>query len=79
LIPACSGPEHNRRFHQRPERTAIASEEAKAAAHDADTQAPFSYKDPCIELHPHTGGNPATAMEARKAVERFPAGVFKLG
>jgi dienelactone hydrolase len=31
---------------------------------NADTQAPFGYKDACIELNPHVGGNPVTA-EAR--------------
>jgi dienelactone hydrolase len=46
---------------------------------NADTQAPFSYKDPCIELNPHTGGNPATAMEARKAVSDFLQALFGLG
>lgn len=46
---------------------------------NADTQAPFTYKDPCIELNPHTGGNPATAMEARKAVSDFLQTLFKLG
>jgi dienelactone hydrolase len=46
---------------------------------NADTQAPFTYKDSCIELNPHTGGNPATAMEARKAVSDFLQALFKLG
>jgi dienelactone hydrolase len=46
---------------------------------NADTQAPFNYKDPCIELNPHVGGNPATAMEARKAVSDFLQALFKLG
>jgi dienelactone hydrolase len=46
---------------------------------NADTQAPFSYKDACIELNPHVGGNPATAMEARKAVSEFLQALFKLG
>jgi dienelactone hydrolase len=46
---------------------------------NADTQAPFSYKDACIELNPHVGGNPATAMEARKAVSDFLQALFKLG
>src|SRR6266404_9064661 len=35
---------------------------------NTDTQAPFTYKDACIALNPHVGGNPATAEEARKAV-----------
>jgi dienelactone hydrolase len=46
---------------------------------NADTQAPFSYKDACIEVGPHVGGNPATAMEARKAVSEFLQVLFKLG
>jgi dienelactone hydrolase len=45
---------------------------------NADTQALFNYRDPCIELNPHTGGNPATAMEARKAVSDFLQALFKL-
>ena len=45
---------------------------------NADTQAPFSYKDACIELNPHVGGNPATALEARKAVSDFLQALFKL-
>jgi dienelactone hydrolase len=46
---------------------------------NADTQAPFSYKDACIELNPHVGGNPATAEQARKAVSDFLQALFKLG
>ena len=46
---------------------------------NADTREPFSYKDACIELNPHVGGNPATAMEARKAVSDFLKALFKLG
>jgi dienelactone hydrolase len=46
---------------------------------NADTQAPFTYKDTCIELNPHVGGNPATAEEARKAVSDFLLELFKLG
>jgi dienelactone hydrolase len=46
---------------------------------NGDTQAPFSYKDACIELNPHVGGNPATAKEARKAVSDFLQALFKLG
>src|SRR3984885_15308630 len=38
---------------------------------NADTQAPFAYKDACIELNPHVGGNPATAEAAKKAVSDF--------
>jgi dienelactone hydrolase len=46
---------------------------------NADTQAPFTYKDACIELNPHVGGNPTTAAESRKAVEEFLQALFKLG
>jgi dienelactone hydrolase len=46
---------------------------------NADTQAPFSYKDACIELNPHVGGNPTTAQEARKAVSDFLQALLKLG
>jgi dienelactone hydrolase len=45
---------------------------------NADTQAPFGYKDSCIELNPHVGGNPATAEEARKAVVQFLQTLLKL-
>jgi dienelactone hydrolase len=46
---------------------------------NADTQAPFGYKDACIELNPHVGGNPATAEQARQAVTDFLQTLFKLG
>ena len=46
---------------------------------NADTHEPFTYKDPCVELNPHVGGNPATAEEARKAVSEFLAVLFRLG
>jgi dienelactone hydrolase len=46
---------------------------------NAETQAPFSYKDACVELNPHVGGNPQTAEAARKAVSEFLAALFKLG
>lgn len=46
---------------------------------NGDTNAPFSYKDACVELNPHVGGNPKTAAEARNAVEEFLQVLFKLG
>jgi dienelactone hydrolase len=45
---------------------------------NADTQAPFGYKDACIELNPHVGGNPTTAEAARKAVVEFLQTLLKL-
>ena len=44
-----------------------------------DTKEPFTYKDACIALNPHVGGNPATAQEARKAVSDFLQALLKLG
>jgi dienelactone hydrolase len=46
---------------------------------NADTNAPFGYKDACIELNPHVGGNPGTAEAARKAVSEFLQALFGLG
>jgi dienelactone hydrolase len=46
---------------------------------NADTQAPFSYEDACVEFSPHVGGNPDTAQEARKAVTEFLQVLLKLG
>ncbi|MGY8708314.1 dienelactone hydrolase family protein [Bradyrhizobium sp. 18BD] len=46
---------------------------------NGDTNAPFTYKDACVELNPHVGGNPTTAAESRKAVEEFLQALFKLG
>jgi dienelactone hydrolase len=44
-----------------------------------DTKEPFTYKDACIALNPHVGGNPATAKEAQKAVSEFLQALLKLG
>lgn len=46
---------------------------------NAETNEPFSYKDACVEIGPHVGGNPVTAEEARKAVSEFLQALFKLG
>jgi len=43
-----------------------------------DTKEPFTYKDACIALNPHVGGNPATAVEARKAVSDFLQALLRL-
>ena len=44
-----------------------------------DTKEPVTYKDACIALNPHVGGNPTTAQEARKAVSEFLQALLKLG
>ncbi|RXH13440.1 dienelactone hydrolase family protein [Bradyrhizobium guangzhouense] len=46
---------------------------------NGDTNAPFTYKDTCVELNPHVGGNPTTAAESKKAVVEFLQALFKLG
>jgi dienelactone hydrolase len=46
---------------------------------NAETQAPFTYQDTCVERDPHVGGNPETAEQARKGVSDFLTALFKLG
>jgi dienelactone hydrolase len=42
------------------------------------TQQPFSYKDDCVQLNPHVGGNAEATQAARIAVSDFVRQVFKL-
>jgi dienelactone hydrolase len=42
------------------------------------TSQPFSYKDDCVELNPHVGGNAAATAAARIAVSDFVRQVLKL-
>ena len=42
------------------------------------TSQPFSYKDECVQLNPHVGGNAAATQAARAAVTEFVRQVFKL-
>jgi dienelactone hydrolase len=42
------------------------------------TSQPFSYKDDCVQLNPHVGGNAAATQAARIAVTDFVRRVFKL-
>ena len=42
------------------------------------TSAPFSYKDACVALNPHVGGNAQATQAAYVAVTQFLRGVFKL-
>jgi dienelactone hydrolase len=45
---------------------------------NVSTQQPFSYKDDCVQLNPHVGGNAEATQAARLAVTDFVRQVFKL-
>ena len=45
---------------------------------NVSTAQPFSYKDDCVELNPHVGGNAAATAAARVAVSDFVRQVLKL-
>jgi dienelactone hydrolase len=45
---------------------------------NVSTQQPFSYKDDCVQLNPHVGGNAEATQAARIAVSDFVRQVFKL-
>ena len=45
---------------------------------NVSTSQPFSYKDDCVELNPHVGGNAAATAAARSAVSDFVRPVLKL-
>jgi dienelactone hydrolase len=45
---------------------------------DASTKEPFTYKDPCVELNPHVGFDPAATEAAKMSVKQFLSTVFKL-
>jgi dienelactone hydrolase len=45
---------------------------------NVSTSQPFSYKDGCVQLNPHVGGNAEATQAARVAVSDFVRQVFKL-
>jgi dienelactone hydrolase len=45
---------------------------------NVSTQAPFSYKDDCVQLNPRVGGNAEATQAARIAVSDFVRQLFKL-
>jgi dienelactone hydrolase len=45
---------------------------------DASTKQPFTYKDPCVELNPHVGFDPAATEAAKISVKQFLRTAFKL-
>jgi dienelactone hydrolase len=53
-------------------------EEAGGLLVNADTKAPFTYADACVERGPHLGYDPAATQAAKEAVEAFLKKVFKL-
>ena len=53
-------------------------EEPAGTLIDAGTKQPFTYQDPCVELGPHLGSDPAAAEDAKKSVKSLLRTVFKL-
>jgi len=45
---------------------------------NAATKVPFTYKDPCVELGPHLGYDPAATQSAKQTIKKFLNAVFKL-
>jgi dienelactone hydrolase len=45
---------------------------------NVSTSQPFSYKDDCVQLNPHIGGNAEATQAARIAVGEFVRQLFKL-
>jgi dienelactone hydrolase len=59
-------------------RQCVIREEPGGLLIDASTKEPFTYKDPCVELNPHVGFDPAATEAAKTAVRQFLKTVFKL-
>jgi hypothetical protein len=59
-------------------RACTLKEEPRGTIINATTGQPFSYKDPCVELNPHTGYNEAAAQATQAAVRELLRTVFKL-
>jgi dienelactone hydrolase len=59
-------------------RHCVIREEPAGLLIDASTKQPFTYKDPCVELGPHMGFDPAATEAAKISVKQFLKTVFKL-
>jgi dienelactone hydrolase len=59
-------------------RHCVIREEPMGRLIDALTREPFTYKDPCVELNPHVGFEPAATEAAKISVKQFLKTVFKL-
>jgi dienelactone hydrolase len=59
-------------------RACTLKEEAPGAIVNVETGQPFSYKDPCVALNPHTGYNEPAAQATQTAVKDLLRTVFKL-
>jgi dienelactone hydrolase len=59
-------------------RHCVIREEPAGLLIDASTKQPFTYKDPCVELGPHVGFDPAATEAAKISVKQFLKTVFKL-
>ncbi len=53
-------------------------EETTGQLINAATKQPFTYKDPCVELDPHVGYDPAATQAAKQSVKDLLKTVFKL-
>ena len=58
-------------------RHCVIREEPAGLLIDASTKEPFNYKDPCVELNPHVGFDPAAAEAAKMSVKQFLKTLFK--
>jgi dienelactone hydrolase len=59
-------------------RHCVIREEPAGLLIEASTKQPFTYKDPCVELNPHVGFDPAATEAAKISVKQFLRKVFKL-
>jgi dienelactone hydrolase len=58
-------------------RHCVIREEPAGLLIDASTTEPFTYKDPCVELNPHVGFDPAATEAAKMSVKQFLKAQFK--